>query len=230
MITITSRLELDVMQANELQHSVDLACKHQMPSLVVHQQLVSDAVVMRIKRKGRFKIIVPVDWPKGDSFSMVKMRGMTKQTLAADGFEVLLTGGRTEAETRNEAKALSDFITQNISDQVEIRFVLGAQMRPEDEVLQMCRALVGIRPPAFVRTDHHLKIPVTKGSAEAQSALATRIKEVIGFPLKACGNFTTGKSVASCPWATRIAVGLTQAQQIIKDLSRQPEGLREMLT
>lgn len=230
MIDVTTKLEIDVMSANELQTSVDLACKHHMPSLVVHPQLVSEAVLMRIKRKGRFKIIVPVDWPKGDNFSMLKMRGMTKQNLAADGFEILLTGGKTEAESHNEAAALTDFISKNLTDQSEVRFVLGAQMRPEEETIRMCRGLIGIRPPTYVRIDHHLKVQVTKGSAEAQNALASRIKETIGFPLKACGNYATAKSVASCTWAPRIAVGLTQAQQIIKDLSRQPDGLREMLT
>jgi 4-hydroxy-3-methylbut-2-en-1-yl diphosphate synthase IspG/GcpE len=230
MTDATIRLEIDVMQANELQTAIDLACKHQMPAMVIHQQLVSEAVMMRIRRKGRFKIIVPIDWPKGENFSMLKMRGLTKQALAAEGFEILLTGGKSEAETHNEAVALSEFVSQNISSASEVRFVLGAQMRTEDETLKMCRGLVGVRQPTYIRVDHHLKVQVTKGSHEAQAALAARIKEVIGFPLKACGNYTTAKSVASCPWASRVAVSLTQAQQIIKDLSRQPDGLRDMLT
>lgn len=232
MIEATSKMEIDVLTAVELGPSVDLVNKHQMPAMVVHPQLIANAYVERGRRQGRFKIIVPVDWQKGENFGMLKVRGMTNQMLAADGFEFLLTGGKNEVETRNEAVTLSEFIYKNVSKVAEIRFVLGANDpgRTESNILTMCRAISTIRTPALVRTDHHLKVQVTKGSVEAQKALADKIREHVPFPLKASGNFTTAKAIASCPWAKRIAVSLTQAQQIIKDLSRQPDGLREMLS
>lgn len=229
MVSITTKLEIDVMQANELVPAIELACKHVMPAIVVHQSLIPQAAIQRIKSKGRFKIIAPIDWPKGDNFSMLKLRGITSNTLGADGFEILLTGGKNEIETRNEASTLTDFIYDTVNRDAEVRFLLGTQMRSDEEIMRICHGLVGVRSPTMIRVDHHLKVQVTKGNVEAQTAHAARIKEVIAYPLKACGNFTTAKAVASCTWAHRVAVGLNQAQQILRELSRNPDGLRDIL-
>ena len=100
-----------------------------MPAIVVHPGLSSDAIIARLRAGGKFKIITPIDWPKGETFGVNKLRGVTRDTLETDGFEFLLTPGKSEIDTRNEAKALTEFTKRNLSDQTEVRFVLGASLR-----------------------------------------------------------------------------------------------------
>ena len=230
MLDIMRKLEIDVLQANELLPAIDLASKYLIPSVVIHQSLVAQANMIRLARGGRFKILVPIDWHKGDTYSTQKFRGTTLPAFEADGFEILLTAGKNLTENKNEIRALTDFAKNYINSNSEIRFVLGSQTRPEDEILQMCKAMVGTVPSTIIRVDYHLKTQINKGGIDSQNVLAQRIKQIIDFPLKACGNFSTAKSVANCLWAQKIAVGLTQTQQIVREISRHPDGLRALLT
>ena len=44
---IITRLEIDVMQGNEILESFDLAHKYKLPSVIIHPSLSSDALVCR---------------------------------------------------------------------------------------------------------------------------------------------------------------------------------------
>ncbi len=65
MSSVLMKLELDIMQANELQQAIELAIEHSLPAIVIHPALYADATMHRLKRRGQFKLIIPVDWPKG---------------------------------------------------------------------------------------------------------------------------------------------------------------------
>lgn len=229
MSGIFNRLELDVMQANELSDSIELAMKHNFPAIVVHPGLSSDAIRMRGRFGGRFRIITPVDWPKGDNFGSIKMRGLSTDALEADGFEICLTGGKDEGATRNEAKALTEFIRRHIGELVEVRFVLGAFLRDEANILSMCRGLVGVRVPTFIRTDTQLKLQVSKANTEAHNLLMDSIRGIIRAPIKISGNITSVRSVTGSPDASRFAVNLAQARGIIKEFTQQPGELKTIL-
>lgn len=224
-----NKLEIDVTQANELQESVHLAVKHKMPALVVHPDLASEALMLRGRAGGRFKLITPVDWPKGNIFGMQKMRGLTTDALEVEGFEILLTGGMKTTETRNEAKVLTEFIKQHLSETTEVRFVLGAQMRDEEAVRSMCTALKGVRLPAFIRNDVQLKLQVSKANPDAHNDYMEMVSDVIRVPLKISGNINSIRAITSCSGAARFAVSLLQAKDIIKELTQQPSQLKELL-
>ena len=226
---IFNRLELDVLQKQELDTAVDLAIKFGIPSIVVHQDLYTDLVMQRLYRKGRFKLIVPIDWPRGELRDRVKFRGLSCKCLRADGFEIYLSGGITEAATRAEILTL-EHLVDRINPVAEIRYVLGTQSRPESMVLGICHGMIGwgtagcrhLHPPQFIRTDIQLKTQVSKGNCEVHTTIAGKISEVIDYPLKACGNFNTAKDIVACPWASRVAVGITQLLTIVEDLKRAP--------
>lgn len=227
------------MQANELDQAIQLACQHSMPAVVVHPQLVAQALVAKGRRRGQFKIITTVDWPRGEVYGMNKLRGMTIDGMQMDGFEIMLTAGRSEAETRNEAKSLTDFIRNHLSPIAEIRFVLGTLMRSEEDVLRICRVMKDVPAPALIRTDHHLKAQVTKANAKTHVALMQKLRTVTAHQLKLSGNIDSVRTIAGClhvpaasgggPGASRFAVNLQQAQAIIRDLQQQPDELRRLL-
>jgi deoxyribose-phosphate aldolase len=229
MSGIFNRLELDVMQANELKESVELAFKYKFPAIVVHPGLASDALRARGAVRGQFKIITPVDWPKGDNFGIVKFRGLSLDAVETDGFEIMLTGGKSEGDTRNEAKALTEFVKRQISDQTEVRFVLGSFMRDNDNLAALCRGLLHVRTPTLVRTDTQLKLQVSKANTEEHNRVVNLIRSIVQVPVKVAGNIAGVRSVTGCPDAARYAVNLLQARTIIKEFQQQPGGLRTLL-
>ncbi len=229
MSSIFNRLELDVMQANELNESVELAYKHSFPAIVVHQGLASDAIRARGRVRGKFKIITPVDWPKGDNFGTTKFRGLSTDAIEADGFEIVLSGGKTEIETRNEAKTITEFIKMNLSQSVEVRFILNTFTRDDANIETMCKGLLHIRTPSMIRTDTQLKLQVSKANTDENNRYINLIRANINVPIKLSGNIIGVRSVTGSADASRYAVNLAQAKTIIKEFHQQPDGLKNLL-
>lgn len=227
--SVFNRLEIDVMQLNEVAEAVELAYKYKFPAIVVHPGLSSDAIIAKSRAGGKFKIITPIDWPKGETFGVTKMRGLLMDSLETDGFEFLLTPNKSELDTRNEARALTEFVKQHLSDSTEVRFVLGTSFRSEANIDTMCKGLLTVRTPAMIRTDTQLKLQVGKANAEEHNRQITKIRDIIKAPIKICGNITNLKSVMSCTNAARFGVNLLQARTIIKEFHSQPDQLRELL-
>lgn len=227
---VYSKLEIDVMQLNEVQDAVHLAIKHKIPSLVVHQSLSGDAIMTRSKMGGKFKIITPVDWPKGEIFGDLKLRGLSFDSIETDGFEILLTAGKSETDTRNEARVLTEFLKGRIGDHVQVRFVLGSSFRSYEQIENICKGLVGTRTPALIRTDIQLKTQINKANPDEHNKLIKMIASHINVPVKLSGNINTLKSITSCLDASKYAVNLLQAKAIIKELQTQknePEAISE---
>lgn len=229
---ITTKIEIDAMQPADIDPAMQLAIAHAMPAIVVHPQLVNQAIAIRIRRRGQFKIIVPVDFPKGEVYGVLKVRGMTPEQMAVDGYEFILTGDRTESETRNEAKALTEFVRTHISPISEIRFVLGTLMHTPSNIEKMAKGMKDVPTPVLLRTDHHLKTQVTKANVEAHSTSIKLIQKHTSIPLKVSGNIDSVRTLAGCmeAGASRFAVSLQQAQTIDQELRQQPAGLKELLS
>jgi len=226
---ILQRLELDIMQANELLESIQVAIKYQIPAVVVHPSLAGDAINTRGRLRGRFKIITPVDWPKGDNFGTSKFRGLPADAMEADGFEICLTGDKSVGDTRNEAKAITEFIRAHLGELSDIRFVLGASMREPTNILQMCEGLQGVRTPTYIRTDTQLKLQVSKANIESHNTLINHILRIVQAPIKVSGNIAGVRAVTGVAHAQRFAVNLTQARLIVKEFQQQPDELRTIL-
>ena len=162
---------------------------------------------------------------------MQKMRGLSTDALEVEGFEILLTGGKSLIETRNEAKVLTDFIKKHLSEQHEVRFVLGTQIRDEDNIKLMCEALKDVRMPTYIRNDTQLKLQVSKANADVHNGTMEMIADIIRVPMKVSGNVTGFRDLTSCQGASRFGVSLLQAKAIIKEFQQQPsDQLRELLS
>jgi deoxyribose-phosphate aldolase len=226
---ILNRLEIDVMQANELAEASELAAKHKIPALVVHPDLASEAQIYRGRAGGRYFLITPIDWPKGEIFGQNKLRGLSTDALDADGFEILLTGGKNKIDSRNEAKALTEFIKTHLAESLEVRFVLGVNGRDDDNIKALCEALLDVRTPAYVRTDIQLKLQVSKANPDIHNKIMETIRSIVKVPIKLSGNINNVRTITSCNDAARFAVNLLQAKNVVKELQQQPEELRRLL-
>lgn len=229
--SVSTKLEIDVMQVNELLEASELMVKHHLPAMVIHPGLAPDAFAARMRVRGRYKIIIPIDWPKGENFGNIKFRGISKQALEADGFEIMVTPGKSKMDTQNEIKTLTEFVRNFLGEYVEIRFVLGNTVKTEEELDIVCNALIGIRNPAMLRSDTVLKVQQNVISSESHHAFINKLR---GFglqtPVKISGNMNNLKSIASAPQAYRYAVNVAQAKNIIREISQQPSELKEILS
>ena len=229
MTALFNNIEIDVMQSNELADVVELAVKYAIPSIVVHPEISADALLQRIKWQGKFKILTPVDWPKGECYGDTKLRGLTIDSLNCDGFEFLLTGGRSQIDCQNEMSALTNFVRNHISPIVEIRFVLGAH-HSDENVVDICKAMKSVPSPSCLRTNHQLKLQVSKANPDTHNEMINKIKEIISVPIKISGNIKDIKSMMLCQDAVKYAVSLAQIKNIIKEVQRQPDQLKEILS
>lgn len=229
MSIVFNRLELDIFQANELQESIELATKHGFPAVVVHPNLMTDAYRIRGRSRGRFNIITPVDWPKGDNFGTLKFRGLSMDSIEADGFEICLTGGKSISDTKNEANAISAFIKRHIGERVEIRFVLGTSVRDDATINSLCQGLIGVPSPTFIRTDTQLKLQVGKANTDIHNNIVATIRNIVDLPIKVSGNINNVRAVTGCIGVQRFAVSLSQAKAIVREFTQQPNELKTIL-
>ena len=225
-----THLEIDVMQANELLEASQITAKYKLPSLVVHQDLSSEAFILRAQLQSKYKIITPIDWPKGASYGLLKLRGLSTDALEVEGFEILLSDSKNIADIKNEAQALTDFIKHHLTELHEIRFVLGTSIRSEDTIKRICEAIKSVRSPALIRNDTALKTQIVKANPEIHNSTIDQIASIIKAPIKISGNIGNFRTMIQCKRAKRFAVNLSQAKTIIKEYQSQPsEELKKIL-
>lgn len=224
---IYSKLEIDIMQSTELLEASQLAHKYKLPALVVHQGLASDALIIKGKLRGQYKLITPVDWPKGEIFGTTKFRGLTTDALEADGFEFMISINRTEADIAKEIKTLTDFVRNHLSKTAEIRFVVTG-VKSDEDLAKLGNAILQNPMPAMVRNDISLKAQVSKANPESHEKFITTLKSSASVPVKISGNINTIRSTMGIN-AARFAVNLSQAKAIIKEFNTQPKQVIEML-
>lgn len=224
---IYSKLEIDIMQSTELLEASQLAHKYKLPALVVHPGLASDAIVIKGKLRGQYKLITPVDWPKGEVFGTTKFRGLTTDALEADGFEFMLMLSRPEADIAKEIKSLTEFVRNHLSKVAEIRFVTTA-IKSDEDLQKLGKAILQNPMPAMVRNDISLKAQVSKANPEAHEKFIVNLKNAASVPIKISGNINNIRSTMGVS-AARFAVNLAQAKAIIKEFNTQPKQVIEML-
>ncbi len=230
-MNITSMIEIDVFQVTELAESSEVAAKEGLPAIVVHPGLSLDALMIRRRMKAQYKIIIPIDWPKGELKGVNKFLGVRKEALEADGFEIAISiGSKTPEEIRAECMNASEFIRSHLGEYVEVRWVLEGSELEDSQISTFSQALVGIRNPSFIRNDVNTKIQNNKANADIHNNFIKLVKEHINVPIKISGNISQLKSLVNINNASRYGVNLQQARNLIKDFHQKPAGLKEILT
>lgn len=223
-------LEIDAMQANELLEASQITAKYKLPSLIVHQDLSSEAFILRAQLQANYKIITPIDWPKGSNYGLLKLRGLSTDALEVEGFEILLSDSKNTADIKNEAQAITDFIKHHLTELHEIRFVLGTSIRNDEAIKRICEAIKSVRSPAYIRNDTALKTQIIKANPEIHNSTIDQISSVVKAPIKISGNISNFRTMIQCKRAKRFAVNLSQAKTIIKEYQSHPsEELKKLL-
>lgn len=225
-----SKLEIDVTHAADVKEAVELSVKYQIPTIVSHPSLASDLRILRVARQGLFSIIVPIDWPNGDLVGSNKFRGLSSDAINADGFEFMVNcTKKTESQLSQEINNLINFVKQQISGTAEIRFVFGSCLS-QDLIKKVFQALTYTQTPNLIRSDINTKIQSAKANSDTHNEFINIANSIKKMPLKLSGNLSSVKSISSCPGAYRYSVNLQQAKSIIKEITQQPDKVREMLS
>ena len=231
MTNVVSMMEIDVLQVTELYEASDLTVKNSLPAMVVHPGLAADALMSRIRLKGRYKIIIPIDCPKGDLVGVSKFRGVSKEALEADGFEIAFSvGNRSVDELAKDLESTTKFIRMHLGEFVEVRFVANAFNQTQQEIERFAQAIYKVRVPAFFRNDTTMKIQHNKANPEIHNLFAKTVKDVVNCHVKICGNIGSLKATAACSNVSRFGVSLQQAKTLIKEYQQHPTGLKEILS
>lgn len=223
---ISQKLELDIMQASELNEAMELAHVYRMNAVVVHPDLVADASMQRVRRQAKYKILTTVDWPKGDKAGVSKFHSMSINALSCDGFEIAL-GTLPQGMAKAESLAITNFIRTNLPQATEVRYVLGCLSREQTDIDNLCMGIKETPAPNLLRTDINLRCAQAKANISAHNASLAAILACINRPIKLCGNINSAKIIASCK-AARYGVSLKQAQTIIKELKENPSKIEKI--
>ena len=119
MLQLTTRMEINVTAktvAADIGQLSTFVVKNRVPVVVTDPQFLETITLDRLKfgggRTGRlaYKIICTVDFPRGKAYALEKLRDLPENVIfLADGFDILLTGGRSAHQTRQEEAQPSGF-------------------------------------------------------------------------------------------------------------------------
>jgi hypothetical protein len=225
MLQLTTKMEINVTArtlAADIGQLSTFIIKNRIPAVVTDSQFLETLTLDRLKfgggRTGRlaYKIICAVDFPRGKAYALEKLRNLPENVVfLADGFDILLTGGRTDKEVLNELRGLSEFL-KKIDPTKELRWTLGCCTRNRVEIKKMLTNMVKY-PGSFIRTDQNLESQV---SVDDHLSDIEFIRKVIATPVKVSGNVDYNTMQVLAGSAERFDVTLAKARTILKEAKR----------
>jgi hypothetical protein len=230
-VQITNKLEIEIGQLNqrEILEAGTFSTKNHCQAIIVMPDAVAGVMMDKSTRNSQYRVIAAIDFPNGRNFALDKWRDISPDVLAADGFEILLSMGRTPADCRNEIRAIMEFIRGQVNPMAEIRFVIRAFERSEKE-LDECFEGFRKNPPNMIRLDHRLlraREIVKAVDAEKcnrkilddQIKMIEALRSRMAIPIKVSGNVDLAmvQELSKVHNTTRFGVSLAQAKSIMKE-------------
>jgi len=220
---ITRRFELN-LSPNALAAEADdisaFAAKNRCPAIVVPPSLVMPTQIQRTQFNAGYKIIATIGFGSKD-YALDKFKELDQSVFTVDGYDILLTAGRTDIETKKEAEIFREFIQDRVNPHAEIRFTLNMHIRPEEEMDVFYKAMRKVRP-AFIRTDENLAMPPLRCNPETQARHVDAIRATgLADPIKLSGNIDAATIINLHHKVERFDVTLTQAHEILKTFEEQ---------
>lgn len=216
MFEYTTRLEINVLQgqtvAVETNGLATFMVKNKIPAIVAAPDFLEIVLMERASFGGQYKVICAVDFDSGRRYALEKFRPLPQTIFKADGFDILLTPNRTDKESLNEMRALSEFI-RSLNPLMEIRWAFGFRTRTYESMAGFLPYLKKC-PANFLRTDISLQSPLV--SLKKHQADILLLKECVGTPIKVSGNIDFEIMKELREGVQRFDVSVAQAKKIVK--------------
>lgn len=226
MLQLTTRMEINVTAktvAADIGQLSTFVVKNRVPVVVTDPQFLETITLDRLKfgggRTGRlaYKIICTVDFPRGKAYALEKLRDLPENVIfLADGFDILLTGGRSDKEVLNELRGLSEFL-KKIDPTKEIRWTLGCRTRDRAETQKMLLNIVK-HPGSFIRTDQNLN---SQATVRDHLDDVEFIHRTVPTPVKVSGNIDYNAMRTLAQAVERFDLTLAQARSILKEAKQE---------
>jgi hypothetical protein len=216
MFSVTTKLEINIRRgptvARDIMGLGILMVKNRMPAVVVDPEFIEPMFFERQRVNAQYKILTTIDFYDGTQYAMDKLRTIPRFCLESDGFEILLSPGRNDSESKNELKAITEFL-RGINPLIDIRWVLGLKNRKYEEV-KNCVSHFKEYPCSFVRTNTNTTAPNL--GLEKHLFDIEFIKKYYGGQVKVSGNVDL-TLIKALPDIRRFDVSLTQYKGIVKE-------------
>jgi len=186
-----SFIELIATTEDELKEADKIAANGSARTIYVMPGLIQIAGVARSLSNGKYKIIIMVDYPKGSHYGMDKFKGTPTDFFLADGYDIILTPGRTPTEVENEIKIVNSFIKTMISQHSMVCYTINASMRNQAEI-EACARAFSSSPPGLIKLEASTTVQPTKANLEVHKNTIKLIRNSCTSPIAVCGNVTYG--------------------------------------
>jgi hypothetical protein len=222
---ITSKLEINLLDATTTPQIVsEFAIKFKIPAIVSSPEYIAPLISHRAMMGGQYKIISALDFPKGTNYAMDKLFRANPDFVHADGFEVLLSAGKSEIQSKNEMKAIHSYLKAN-RPLSEIRWVVRMNTADPEETNGILKNMKNY-PPSFVRVDPHLVTP--RATVEALASQVEQVGASVPYPIKVSGNIDIDRleALKGLKGLKRFDVSMKQAEAIVQALKIEAASAR----
>jgi hypothetical protein len=230
MIEVTSLFHLNVPRNTPPADLVGLsnfASRYSIPAIVVEPSYIEHFLIERMAIAGKYKIIAAIDFDTGGKkFAMEKFRALPRTSLEVDGFEILLSPGKNEADARNELRAIHSFVRDQISVLKTINYSLAMNVKPDTDFSPHLKALKDYKP-ALLRTDYNLELPDFDEFRHQQNIETIRAHS--GSPIKLSTNITLSTIDSYIGKAVYFDVTSKQARRIIRQVTEREQQQNEAI-
>lgn len=198
-IELTATTEEELKEADEIAHIGS-------GTIYIVPELIQMSGVARSLSNGRYKIYIMVDYPKGTKYAMDKFKGTSTDFFLADGYDVVLTPGKTPSEIAIEVKLIHSFLKQMVNPHVELCYTINASMRSAEEIAA-CAQTFFTFPPTKIKLESQAVVQPTKANIEAHKETIKLIRKYCTSPIVVAGNvdykmyraFATTNKIAVSP-------------------------------
>lgn len=215
---VTTRFEINVgpqPDATELVELGSFAAQNRCPAVVVPPEFVYTSLTVRSTHRHPYKVIAAIGFGRND-FALDKFKNLDQNVFHADGFDILLTSGRSEAETQNELRAFKEFVRDRINPTAEIRVVLNCFSRQPDQLAKFYKGLIH-NAPSYIRTEESVVLAEGRCNPDLQVKSVDDIRgSGVSYPIKMSGNVSAATLLNLWNRVERYDVTVRQATEVVK--------------
>lgn len=228
MLEYTTKMEINVLRGRniDIRDISTFVIKNKIPAIICEPEYIDILILDRNKYQGAYKIICAVDFWDGNNYAMEKIKYLPQSVMVADGFEILATPNRSDKETFNELKTITEFIRGTLDAIKEIRWALALRTRPPGHFYNILKN-VKKWPGSFIRTDVNIESPAA--SVDVHGADFQFVRDKIATPVKVSGNVTFDTMMALMGSVARFDVSLAQAKRIMNSIRVMERQEKELL-
>jgi len=216
MFDITSKLEINIRRGPTVATDVIglgiIMVKNKIPAVVIDPEFIEPMFFERQRVNAQYKIITTVFNDK--QYAMDKLRNIPRFCLESDGFEILVSSDRNPAESKNELKAITEFLRGSISPIIDIRWALDFRNKKYEDFQN---SIINFKQYSCSLVRPCIQTTIPNFTVEKHQQDIDFIKKFYGGQIKLSGNIDLA-TIKKFSNITRFDVSPAQYKSIVKEI------------